>query len=269
MKNNVSQSPKQHDKKGISIGTLIVCFFIACGIWLYAQAIDDEINVKSFNQLPVEFVGGDVFKDMTTYDVHSLSVPVANITISATNRELAKIDPQTIRLVADVSGAANNNYVATIRAYTVDENGEKTEIKNCEVTPAVVTVNVSKQIEYKVTDVTEGHNTENFDYKIESKNLSGTFTVIGTVQDIAAISSAKFQINYQSVIETVGNHNIPVTSVAFFDESDVLLFDETNKNENVKYDVSGIQIPVLIESKNTETESESSQVESETQAEDK
>ena len=63
MSNKNSKSPKNKENKGISVVALIVCFFIACGIWLYAQAIDDDINVKTFNQLQVEFEGAEAFKE--------------------------------------------------------------------------------------------------------------------------------------------------------------------------------------------------------------
>ena len=32
------------EKKGINVAALIVCFVVACGIWIYAQAIDDAIR---------------------------------------------------------------------------------------------------------------------------------------------------------------------------------------------------------------------------------
>ena len=164
MKANGSGSPAMNKKKSGNVAALIACFLVACGIWIYAQATDDAINVKTYNQLPVEIVGADVFLEQNGYDVHSLAVQIANISVSATNRELVKYDAQSIRLVADV-GAANNG-VAMIKAFYVDTEGNSTEIKNYEVTPAVVTVNVSKQVSYTVVDITTDRNENNFIYKL-------------------------------------------------------------------------------------------------------
>jgi hypothetical protein len=149
-----------------------------------------------------------------------------------------------------VEGTDNQFYV-----YTVDENGTKTELKKYEVTPAVVTVNVSKLIEFNVDVVTVGH--EDYNYVIDPTNLVGTFAVIGTVHDIESIHSAKVVLDYQSVQESIGNHKIPVSTVTFYDVDGNFIFDETNKSETLKYDISGIQIPVLVESKNPGTETES------------
>ena len=244
---NTHRSPSSNNKKRINIGALIVCFFVACGIWLYAQATDDEINVKTYNQLPVEIVGADVFSEQTGYDVHSLAVQIANISISATNRELVKYDAQSIRLVADV-GAANNG-VATIKAYYVDTEGIKTEIKNYEVTPAVVTVNVSKQVQYTVTDVTTDRIEQEFNYTLDQTAMSGTITLFGPIQDVVTIESVGFSLDYKNAVDKVGTHTIPVSAIVFYDAEGTPLYGEGNKNENIKYDMTGILVSVTVESK--------------------
>ena len=238
-------------KKGINFTALIICFLIACGIWLYAQATDDDINVKTYNQLPVEYVGGDIFRENTGYDVHSLAVQVANISISGTNRDLAKFDAQNIRLLADVGSA--NNGVATVKAYYVDEQGDRTEIKNYEITPAVVTVNVANQVNYTVTDITTEKNDEEFIYKIDQTAMTGTITVIGPVQDVSIIGLVKLELDYKNVALTPGTHTVPVSSIAFYDLDSAPLYGEANKNENIKYDTTGIMISVTVESKNAQT----------------
>ena len=245
-------APVLKEKKGISVAALIVCFLAACGIWLYAQAIDDDIKVTTYNQIPVEFVGGETFRDATGYDVHSLAVQNANVSISGTNRELVKYDAQNIRLVADV-GAANNG-VATIKAFHIDEDGNRTEIKNYEVTPAVVTVNVAKQVDYTVKDVTADRNESEYSYKIEQSSLSGTFTVSGPVQDIATIGFVTFELDYKNVMSIPGTHTVPVTSIAFYSAAAEPLFVEGNKNENLKYDTTGIMVSVTVESLNANTD---------------
>ena len=246
MKTNTSKTPKIYEKKSVNIGTLIVCFLIACGIWLYAQAIDDDINVKTYNQLPVEFVGGEAFKEATGYDVHSLSVPSANISISGTNRELAKLDPQSIRLVADVS--TTNNGVATIKAYMIDDDGNRSELKNFEITPAVVTVYVAKQVQFTVQDITVDLDKVTYRYTLDPTTTAGTFTVFGSEQEMSKISYAICDLDYQSVKDVVAVHKIPVTSVRFYDEQGNLLFGDASKNENVKYDISGLVVSLTVES---------------------
>ena len=242
---NRSGSPAFKEKKSVSIAALIVCFVVACAIWLYAQATDDEINVKTYNQLPVEIVGADVFLEQNGYDVHSLAVQIANISISATNRELVKYDAQSIRLVADV-GAANNG-VAMIKAFYVDTEGNSTEIKNYEVTPAVVTVNVSKQVSYTVVDITTDRNENDFIYKLDQTVMSGTITLFGPIQDLASIEHVGFSLDYKNVMDKVGTHTVPVSAIAFYDAESNLLYGETNKNEAIKYDTTGIMVSVTVE----------------------
>ncbi len=251
MKATNTAAPVFKEKRSVSIAALIACFIIACGIWLYAQATDDAINVKTYNQLLVEYEGGEAFRNATGYDVYSLAVQNANVTVSGTNRELVKYDAQNVRLIADV-GAANNG-VATIKAYYFDEEGNKTEIKNYEVTPAVVTVNVAKSVEYTVTDVTADKNELEFVYKIEETSLIGTFTVIGPVQDVNMIGSVKFDLDYKNVMNTPGTHTVPVTSIVFLNPQGEPLFGDANKNENIKYDTTGIMVSVTVESKNAQT----------------
>lgn len=250
METRKSATPAITEKKSLNVAALIACFVIACGIWLYAQATDDDIKVTTYNQIPVEFVGGDAFREATGYDVHSLAVQNANVSISGTNRELVKYDAQSIRLVADV-GAANNG-VATIKAFYVDEEGNRTDIKNYEITPAVVTVNVAKQVDYTIKDVTADRNDSEYSYKIEQTALSGTFTVIGPVQDIASIGYVTFELDYKNVMNTPGTHTVPVSSIAFYSAEANPLFGETNKNENIKYDTTGIMVSVTVESKNAD-----------------
>lgn len=240
------------EKKGINIAALIVCFVVACGIWLYAQAIDDAIRVQTYNQIPVEFVGGEAFREATGYDVHSLGIQNANVSVSGTNRELAKFDAQSIRLVADVS--AVNNGVVTVKAYYEDEEGNRTEIKNYEISHAVTTVNVAKQVNYSVMDVTEDRNENEFSYKIEQSSLSGTFTVIGPVQDIVSIGYATFELDYKNVMATPGTHTVSVSSIAFYGSEDEPLFGEGNKNDNLKYDTTGIMVSVTVESRTADTD---------------
>ena len=239
------------EKKGINVAALIVCFLVACGIWLYAQAIDDDIRVATYNQIPVEFVGRDAFREATGYDVHSLGVQNANVSISGTNRELVKFDAQNIRLIADVS--ATNNGVATVKAYYVDEEGNKTEIKNYEISHAVVTVNVAKQVNYSVRDVTVDRNDAEYLYKIDQSSLGGTFTVVGPVQDITPIDHVTFDIDYKNLVNTPGTHTVPVNSIVFYSSEGTPMFGEGNKNENIKYDTTGIMVSVTVESKNADT----------------
>ena len=252
MKANGSGSPAMKKKKSGNVAALIACFLVACGIWIYAQATDDAINVKTYNQLPVEVVGADVFLEQTGYDVHSLAVQVANISISATNRELVKYDAQSIRLIADV-GTANNG-VATIKAYYVDAEGSKTEIKNYEVTPAVVTVNVSKQVQYSVTDVTAERYDQDFEYTLDQTAMSGTITLFGPIQDVVAIERVSFSLDYKNVIDKEGTHTIPVSAIAFYDAEGNPLYGESNKNENIKYDTTAILVSLTVQSKHTEAD---------------
>jgi len=239
-----SNTTNFHEKKGIRIGALITCFLIACGIWLYAQAIDDDINVKTYNQLPVEIVGAESFENEVGLEIHSLSVQAANISISGINRELVKYDAQSIRLIADVSSATNG--VASIKAYYIDESGNRAELKNYEVTPAVVTVNVSKQIQYSVLDVSSDLDRENFTYTVDPNTMNGTFTIVGAEQEVIKINSVSFEVDYSSVKDKEGTHKIPVTAASFYAEDQTLLFHETNKNEALKYDISGIEISVTV-----------------------
>ena len=250
MSANRSGSPVFKEKKSVSIAALIICFFVACGIWLYAQATDDEINVKTYNQLPIEVVGADVFTEHTEYDVHSLAVQIANISISATNRELVKYDAQNIHLVADI-GAANNG-VATIKAYFEDEEGTRTELKNYEVTPAVVTINVSKQVSYTVADITADRNEIDFGYTLDHTVMNGTITIVGPIQDLVSIDHVGFSIDYKNVVDKVGTHTVPITAIAFYDAEGTLLYGEANKNENIKYDTTGILVSVTVTSKQTD-----------------
>lgn len=246
---NTHRSPAIKEKKSVSIAALVLCFLVACGIWLYAQATDDEINVKTYNQLPVEIVGADVFLEQTGYDVHSLAVQIANITISATNRELIKYDAQSIRLIADVGAASNG--ITTIKAYYVDADGNRTEMKNYEVTPAVVTVNVSKQVQYTVTDITEDRNEQEFSYILDQTTMSGTITLFGPIQDVAAIDRVSFTLDYKNAADKVGVHTIPVSAIAFYDAEGSALYGDANKNDNIKYDMTSIWVAVTVESKET------------------
>ena len=246
---NTHRSPAIKEKKSVSIAALVLCFFVACGIWLYAQATDDEVNVKTYNQLPVEIVGADVFLEQTGYDVHSLAVQIANITISATNRELIKYDAQSIRLIADVGAASNG--IATIKAYYVDAEGNRTEMKNYEVTPAVVAVNVSKQVQYTVTDITEDRNEQDFSYTLDQTTMSGTITLFGPIQDVAAIDRVTFTLDYKNAADKVGVHTIPVSAIAFYDAEGTALYGDGNKNDNIKYDMTSILVAITVESKET------------------
>ena len=91
MSDKKNKSSQHSDgKKRISIGALIACFIVACGIWLYAQATDDEIKVQTYNQLPVTVVGTDALMANTGYEVYYTSAQTANISLSGTIRELAK-----------------------------------------------------------------------------------------------------------------------------------------------------------------------------------
>ena len=250
MKANRAGSPAFKKKKSGNIAALIVCFFVACGIWIYAQATDDEINVKTYNQLPVEIVGAEVFLEQTGYDVNSLAVQIANISISGTNRELVKYDAQNIHLIADVGAATNG--VATIKAYYEDAEGVKSEIKKYEITPAVVMVNVTKQVQYSVTDITTDRNEQEFVYSLDPTAMNGTITLFGPVQDVVAIERVSFTLDYQNVSDKEGTHTVPVSAIAFYDAEGNLLYGETNKNENIKYDTTGILVSVTVASRNAD-----------------
>ena len=247
-----TKSSTARKSKGVSIAALIGCFFIACSIWLYAQAVNDDINTKTYNQLHIECVGGDIFHETTGYDVHSLAIQNANISISGTNRELVKYDAQNIRLIAD-AGTANNG-VATVKAYYIDEDGTRTEIKNYEVTPAVVTVYVANQVEYVIKDVTTEKNEDEYTYKLDQTSLSGTITIIGPVQDVTMIGLVGLELDYKNVANTPGTHTVPVSAISFFDVEGAPLYGDSNKNENIKYDTTAIMISVTVESKNAQTD---------------
>ena len=77
--------------------------------------------------------------------------------------------------------------------------------------------------------------------------------MIGSVQDITPIDHVTFDIDYKNLVNTPGTHTVPVTSVVFYSTDGSTMFGEGNKNENIKYDTTGIMVSVTVESKNTET----------------
>ncbi len=251
MKKNHSATPSFKEKRGINIAALIICFTVAFGIWLYAQAIDDDINVETYNQLSVEYVGGEAFKEATGYDVYSLSEQKANITISGTNRELVKLDAQNIRLIADVS--ATNNGVASIKAYVIDDKGTTTELKNVEITPAVVTVRVSKQVEYSIQDITENLDTTRYSYTLDENTTIGTISVRGTVQDVDLIQSVVFQIDYQNLKEQPGQHNVSLGTATFYDAEGNALFNGANPGDIINFTSAGMSVSLTIVDKEAQS----------------
>lgn len=149
MADKIKRAKLAGGKKRISVGALIACFIVACGIWLYAQATDDEIKVQTYNQLPVTIVGADELMQNTGYEVYYTSTQTANISLSGTIRELAKYGAEDIYLRVDVSDINNNstdNFMI-IRAYLSDG----TELKNVEINPTGITVYADKSATKQVS----------------------------------------------------------------------------------------------------------------------
>lgn len=242
MRDKRSAKIKHNDgKKGISIGALIVCFIIACGIWLYAQATDDEIKIQTYNQLPVTIVGTDALMENTGYEVYYTSAQTANISISGTIRELAKYDAEDIYLRVDVSGINSNstdNFMI-IRAYLHDG----TELKNVEINPSGITVYADKsadsQVSFTVKDVTVEKNPD-YDYGLSC--LTQSIAITGPEQYVNQIHSACFEIDYQTVSE---NRVYSGFTLSFYD-----MDGNPVSGEFIKYDTSVIEVSLTVTPKN-------------------
>lgn len=238
MSDKKNKSSQHSDgKKRISIGALIACFIVACGIWLYAQATDDEIKVQTYNQLPVTVVGTDALMANTGYEVYYTSAQTANISLSGTIRELAKYSAEDIILRVDVSGINSNstdNFMV-IRAYLADG----TELKNVEINPSGITVyadkSASSQVGFTVKDVTVERNPD-YDYSITCPIQSIQLT--GPEQYINQIHSACFEIDYQTVSE---NKEYKGFALTFYDKD-----GNPVSNEFIKYDTSEIVVSLTV-----------------------
>lgn len=253
MKNSNSTSAAFKEKKSISIAALIVCFLVACGIWLYAQATNDDIYTKNYNQIPVvvdqasldEF---DQFHPDVNFD--SLSIQFASVAIRGTNRDLAKIDAQNIRLSADILTAVDG--VVTIKAYLIADgaNGDKIEIKDYDITPAVATVNVSKEVACVVDmlpavveKVDADNNVTKFDLSLVEEQIS--FNVIGTIQEVSKIDSVKIRLDLLNFDPTINGHQqMSVTSVSFLDENGEELFNNSNLVDGIRYTLPTVMVNV-------------------------
>lgn len=232
-----SKAKHAQDKKRISIGALITCFIIACGIWLYAQATDDEIKVQTYNQLPVTVVGTEALMENTGYEVYYTSAQTANISLSGTIRELAKYGAEDIILRVDVSEINTNstdNFMI-IRAYLNDG----TELKNVEINPSGITVYADKsatsQVGFTVKDVTVERNPD-YDYSIFCP--IHTIQLTGPEQYIKQVASACFEIDYQTVSE---NKEYKGFALTFYDKD-----GNPVSNEFIKYDTSEIVVSLTV-----------------------
>lgn len=255
MKNNNTASPAFKEKKSISIAALIGCFIVAFSIWLYAQATNDDIITKTYNQIPVVVDDASLTEfnqNNPEIDFDSLSAQFASISIRGTNRELAKIDAQNIRLSVDIRTAVDG--VATVKAYLVGEsaNGDKVELKDYDITPAVVTVNVSKEVACtvelpatveKVEKVDDVDTVIQYSLALVEENIS--FKVIGTEQGVSKIDSVKIRLdllNFDPSI--VGQQQMTVASVSFLDENGEELFNNSNPIDGIRYTLPTVMVNV-------------------------
>lgn len=237
MAEKIKRAKHTDDKKRISIGALIACFIVACSIWLYAQATDDEIKVQTYNQLPVTIVGTDALMENTGFEVYYTSAQTANISLSGTIRELAKYGAEDIYLRVDVSEINTNstdNFMV-IRAYLADG----TELKNVEINPSGITVYADKsahsQVSFTVKDVTVERNPD-FEYSLSCDVRSIELT--GPEQYINQIASACFEIDYQTVNE---NKEYKGFTLSFYDKD-----GNPVSNEFIKYDTSEIVVSLTV-----------------------
>ncbi|MBO5843060.1 MAG: hypothetical protein J6R46_08680 [Clostridia bacterium] len=253
MKNNHSASAAFKEKKSVSIAALIVCFLVACGIWLYAQATNDDIYTKNYNQIPVvvDQASLDEFNQShPDLNFDSLSIQFASVAIRGTNRDLAKIDAQNIRLSVDVRTAVDG--VVTIKAFLIGDgtNGDKVEIKDYDITPAVATVNVSKKVDCVVDmlpavveKVDADNNVSKFDLSLVEEQIS--LDVIGTIQEVSKIDSVKIRLDLLNFDPTINGHQqIAVTSVSFLDENGEELFNNSNLVDGIRYTLPTIMVNV-------------------------
>lgn len=237
MADKIKRVKNTNGKKRISVGALIACFVVACGIWLYAQATDDEIKVQTYNQLPVTIVGTDELMQNTGYEVYYTSAQTANISLSGTIRELAKYGAEDIYLRVDVSDINTNstdNFMI-IRAYLSDG----TELKNVEINPSGITVyadkSATKQVSFTVKDVTVERNPD-YEYGLSCRIQSIELT--GPEQYINQIQSACFELDYQTVSE---NKEYKGFALSFYDKD-----GNPVSNEFIKYDTSEIVVSLAV-----------------------
>jgi hypothetical protein len=253
MNKHDKSSPAFKEKKGVSIAALIVCFVVACGIWLYAQATNDDIYSKTYNQIPVIVDEASLIEfnqSNPEIDFDSLSAQFASISIRGTNRELAKIDAQNIRLAVDIRTAVDG--VATVKAYLVGEtgNGEKVELRDYDITPAVVTVNVSKEIECSVEmlpttveKVDAENNVSRFDLSLTDEKIS--FKVIGSEQVVSQIADVKIRLDLMNFDQNIiGQQQMSILVVSFLDAQGEELFNNSNPIDGIKYTLPTVMVNI-------------------------
>lgn len=246
-------SPVFKEKKSFSVATLIVCFLVACGIWLYAQATNDDIYSKTYNQIPVvvdENSLSEFNQSNPGISFDSLSAQFASVTVRGTNRELAKIDAKNIRLSVDIRTAVDG--VATVKAYLVGENnsGDKVEIKGYDITPAVVTVNVSKEVECTVEmlpttveKVDAENNVLKYNLALADENIS--FKVIGSEQEVSRIADVKIRLDLLNFDPSItGQQQMSILVVSFLDGDGQELFNNSNPIDGIKYTLPTVMVNV-------------------------
>ncbi len=253
MNNQNSTSAAFKEKKSFSIAAFIACFLVACGIWLYAQATNDDIYTKNYNQIPVVVDEESLHEfNYTNPDLNfdSLSAQFASVAIRGTNRELAKIDAQNIRLSVDIRTAVDG--VVTVKAFLIGDgaNGEKVEIKDYDITPAVVTVNVSKEIDCSVEmlpttveKVDDANNVVKYSLSLVEEKVS--LKVIGTIQEVSKISNASIRLDLLNFDPSItGHQQMAVLGVSFLDENGEELFNNSNPIDGIRYTLPTVMVNV-------------------------
>ena len=87
--NAIEQDTPKKSRKG-NIIALVICIFVAIGIWAYVMYTDPEIHEKEFDNIQVTYEGDD-------YEI--IAIEEVDVVIKGTNRDITSISKSDIKIV--------------------------------------------------------------------------------------------------------------------------------------------------------------------------
>ncbi len=218
---------------------IIISILASVILWMYVTTILRDQTTRSFDGIPVEFIGEDALRDSRNLIITEKSHGTVSVRISGTRSDLAKLSSVNMKAIVDVSKVtsigANNSSTFELSYPSTVESANYTRISS---DPLLITYSVvratSKTIDVK--GVFNGTRADGFTLRPLEFNPD-TVRISGPESEISRVANAWVVVDRQNVDKTVT-----------FDQSYILVDSEGVEVPlgNIKLDTETVEVTLTV-----------------------
>lgn len=221
---------------------MVLSILFACAIWLYVDNLNNPEKEKTISDIPIEYVGEDTILADRGLMLLPDSDQTVTLTIKARRLILAKLDPDKIRIQADLSNITATGSYSISYTILLPDGIPRSSVSIPSASSFVAHVEIGELYRRNVDircalegTVAEGYIAGELQFQPEQLEIRGP------QEEVDKVAYAKVTLSVENATETVSR----TLDYRLYDEADQLIQDTANLHATA--DQIQVTLPVNVE----------------------